>query len=181
MDGLSTEVVGLDDPHIAWHDLRVAPRRSEDRFDVGKEPLLGRAQPGGNPSSGQEEPADRFSPVRDGQAARLRRAIAVLDEDDVATVLIGEDFEEWTFPTLVLPPDVKEECFVLIEGSGRDLQVIGVAHSLPSLDSRLGRRLNRKRPIVVPLPHREHHSPEVKDLSIDQRVSRYARNLGSKR
>lgn len=34
VDGLSTEVVGLDDPHIAWHDLRVAPRRSEDRFGL---------------------------------------------------------------------------------------------------------------------------------------------------
>jgi hypothetical protein len=100
-------------------------------------------------------------------------------EDDLATVLIGEDFEEWTFPIHVLPEDVKEESFVLIEGAGRDLRVIGVAHSLPSLDSRLDRRLNRKRAIVVPLPHREHHSPEVKDLAIDQRVSRYARNLGS--
>jgi predicted MPP superfamily phosphohydrolase len=34
LDGLPTEVVGLDDPHIAWHDLRVAPRRSEDRFGI---------------------------------------------------------------------------------------------------------------------------------------------------
>ena len=26
------ELLGLDDAHIAWHDLRVAPRRSPDRF-----------------------------------------------------------------------------------------------------------------------------------------------------
>ncbi|MEX0990419.1 MAG: metallophosphoesterase [Actinomycetota bacterium] len=32
--GIPAEVVGLDDPHIAWHDLRVAPRRAADRFGL---------------------------------------------------------------------------------------------------------------------------------------------------
>ena len=32
VDGLPIELLGLDDAHIAWHDLRVAPRRSPDRF-----------------------------------------------------------------------------------------------------------------------------------------------------
>jgi predicted MPP superfamily phosphohydrolase len=32
IDGVPMELLGLDDAHIAWHDLRVAPRRSPDRF-----------------------------------------------------------------------------------------------------------------------------------------------------
>jgi predicted MPP superfamily phosphohydrolase len=32
IDGVPIELLGLDDAHIAWHDLRVAPRRSPDRF-----------------------------------------------------------------------------------------------------------------------------------------------------
>ena len=32
VNGLPIELLGLDDAHIAWHDLRVAPRRSPDRF-----------------------------------------------------------------------------------------------------------------------------------------------------
>ena len=56
--------------------------------------------------------------------------------------------------------------------------VIGVAHSVPSLESRLTRDLNRRRPIVTPLPQRDHHEPEAEELSITKRVSRYARDLG---
>jgi predicted MPP superfamily phosphohydrolase len=33
LDGLPIELLGLDDAHIRWHDLRVAPRRTE-RFGV---------------------------------------------------------------------------------------------------------------------------------------------------
>jgi predicted MPP superfamily phosphohydrolase len=32
LDGLPVELLGLDDAHIAWHDLRVAPRTSPERF-----------------------------------------------------------------------------------------------------------------------------------------------------
>jgi predicted MPP superfamily phosphohydrolase len=32
LDGLPVELLGLDDAHIAWHDLRVAPRSSPDLF-----------------------------------------------------------------------------------------------------------------------------------------------------
>jgi hypothetical protein len=96
----------------------------------------------------------------------------------VATVLIGEDFDEWTFPTHVLPAGVHEESFVLIEGTGRDLTVIGVAHSVPSLESRLTRDLNRRRPIVTPLPHRDHQEADAEAVTITKRVSRYARDLG---
>jgi predicted MPP superfamily phosphohydrolase len=32
LDGLEIELLGLDDAHIRRHDLRVAPRRAEDRF-----------------------------------------------------------------------------------------------------------------------------------------------------
>ncbi len=32
LDGLPIEVLGLDDAHIRWHDLRVAPRTAPERF-----------------------------------------------------------------------------------------------------------------------------------------------------
>jgi predicted MPP superfamily phosphohydrolase len=32
LDGLPIELLGLDDAHIGWHDLRVAPRTSPERF-----------------------------------------------------------------------------------------------------------------------------------------------------
>lgn len=34
LDGLPVEVLGLDDAHIAWHDLRIAPRTSPERFGL---------------------------------------------------------------------------------------------------------------------------------------------------
>ncbi len=34
LDGLPVELLGLDDAHIHWHDLRVAPRRASDRFGI---------------------------------------------------------------------------------------------------------------------------------------------------
>ncbi len=34
LDGLPIELLGLDDAHIAWHDLRVAPRSSPERFGL---------------------------------------------------------------------------------------------------------------------------------------------------
>ncbi len=32
LEGLDVELVGLDDAHIGWHDLRVVPREAPDRF-----------------------------------------------------------------------------------------------------------------------------------------------------
>ena len=34
MNGLPIELLGLDDAHLRWHDLRVAPRRAPDRLGV---------------------------------------------------------------------------------------------------------------------------------------------------
>jgi uncharacterized protein len=34
LDGLPVELLGLDDAHIRWHDLRVAPRNAPDRFGM---------------------------------------------------------------------------------------------------------------------------------------------------
>jgi uncharacterized protein len=34
LDGLPVELLGLDDAHIQWHDLRVAPRQEPDRFGI---------------------------------------------------------------------------------------------------------------------------------------------------
>ena len=34
LDGLPVELLGLDDAHISWHDLTVAPRRAPERFGL---------------------------------------------------------------------------------------------------------------------------------------------------
>jgi predicted MPP superfamily phosphohydrolase len=34
LDGLPVELLGLDDAHIGWHDLRVAPRTEQERFGL---------------------------------------------------------------------------------------------------------------------------------------------------
>lgn len=34
LDGLAVELVGLDDAHIGWHDLRVVPREAPERFGI---------------------------------------------------------------------------------------------------------------------------------------------------
>jgi predicted MPP superfamily phosphohydrolase len=34
LDGLPVELLGLDDAHIRWHDLTVAPRRAPERFGL---------------------------------------------------------------------------------------------------------------------------------------------------
>jgi predicted MPP superfamily phosphohydrolase len=34
MNGVAIELLGLDDAHLRWHDLRVAPRRAPDRFGL---------------------------------------------------------------------------------------------------------------------------------------------------
>lgn len=34
LDGLPIELLGLDDAHIRWHDLRIAPRQAPERFGV---------------------------------------------------------------------------------------------------------------------------------------------------
>jgi predicted MPP superfamily phosphohydrolase len=34
LDGLGVELLGLDDAHIRWHDLRVVPRTAPDRFGL---------------------------------------------------------------------------------------------------------------------------------------------------
>ena len=34
LDGLPIELLGLDDAHIRWHDLRVAPREEPERFGI---------------------------------------------------------------------------------------------------------------------------------------------------
>lgn len=34
LDSLAVELLGLDDAHIRWHDLRIAPRRAPERFGI---------------------------------------------------------------------------------------------------------------------------------------------------
>lgn len=106
------------------------------------------------------------------------RVPAVVDRivDGLAVVLVGAEGDEWDFPLDLLPADVGPGTELELEGHGRDLRVTGVGSSHSSVEARLDRGLNRKRPIVVPLPHR---SPAATpDVQPHERPSRLARGLG---
>jgi hypothetical protein len=102
-------------------------------------------------------------------------------EDGVAVVLVGADLEEWDFPAHLLPGDAKEGTVLRLRLLDGSYEVVGIDPSVKPLEERLDRRLNRKRPIVFPLPHREHPEPELDDTPVDidphERVSRLARGL----
>lgn len=100
--------------------------------------------------------------------------------DGVATVLIGSELEEWEFPAHLLPPETREGSVLRLQSSDGTYEVIGLDPSVKPLEERLDRRLNRKRPIVFPLPHREHLEPIPDDELVEvspQRASRLARGL----
>lgn len=100
-------------------------------------------------------------------------------EDGVATVLVGDDLEEWDFPAHLLPDEAKEGTVLRLRYVEGIYEVIDIDPSIKPLEERLDRRLNRKRPIAFPLPHREHTEAPPAAIEIDQneRISRRARDL----
>jgi hypothetical protein len=101
-------------------------------------------------------------------------------DDGVATVLVGVDLEEWEFPAHLLPADAREGTVLRLHVIDDSYEAIDIDPSVKPLEERLGRGLNRKRPIVFPLPHREHLEPvpadEIAEVS-PERASRLARGL----
>ncbi|GIU84540.1 MAG: hypothetical protein KatS3mg008_1315 [Acidimicrobiales bacterium] len=97
-------------------------------------------------------------------------------EDGVAIVLVGNDLEEWDFPAHMLPPEAQPEDVLILEGWGRDFKVVGIEKLNPTIEARLGRAMIQKKRIQQPLPRRE-PPPKTPELRIEQRVSRYFRDI----
>ena len=104
---------------------------------------------------------------------------AVVDHLDrgVARVLIGDGLEEWEFPVRLLPENVTDGTVLLLEAHGGTYTVVGLGANRPSVEDRLCRGLNRRRPIVFPLPQRNTDDEEPAE-SRTPRASRLARQLG---
>jgi len=76
----------------------------------------------------------------------MTRAVVIKIDLGVATVLVGENQEEWDFPTQLLPSDTTEDSILLLTGEGYGLQVVGLApERVDSVQNRLNRGLNRRR------------------------------------
>lgn len=100
--------------------------------------------------------------------------------DGVATVLVGADLEEWGFPSHLLPADAREGTVLRLHSVDGSYEVVDIDASIKPLEERLGRGLNRKRPIVFPLPHREHleRVPDEELVEVSpERASRLSRGL----
>jgi hypothetical protein len=102
-------------------------------------------------------------------------------EDGVAIVLVGAALDEWDFPAHLLPDEAKEGTVLRLREVDGSYEVVDIDPSVKPLEERLDRGLNRKRPIVFPLPHREHTDPidesDVIEIDGHERVSRLARGL----
>jgi hypothetical protein len=107
----------------------------------------------------------------------LTQAVVERIRDGLATVLVGPEAEEWAFPAHLLPTEATEGSLLILEGNGRNFQIIGIAASPDGVHERLARSLNRRRRIVFPLPHREIPVP-VPETELPDRPSRMARDLG---
>jgi hypothetical protein len=107
----------------------------------------------------------------------LTQAVVERIRDGLATVLVGVDLEEWDFPAHLLPPEAVEGSVLILEGSGRNFHIIGIGAGPDGVEERLSRRLNRRRRIVFPLPHREIPIP-VSEVLMPDRPSRMNRDLG---
>jgi hypothetical protein len=123
-----------------------------------------------------ESPPDNRG--RDMAGEPLSQAVVERIRDGLATVLVGSEAEEWAFPAHLLPPEAIEGGLLILEGNGRNFQIIGIAaHQTDGVHERLARSLTRRRRIVFPLPHREIPVP-VPDTNLPDRPSRMARDLG---
>jgi hypothetical protein len=83
----------------------------------------------------------------DPDAADTTTATVISLEDGIATVLVGEEGEEWAFPAHLLPSDCSNQSVIVLTGEGRDLRVLGLAEQAHdgSVECRLNRGLNRRR------------------------------------
>lgn len=124
-----------------------------------------------------ETTCDTTFPGGDMTTEPLVQAVVERIADGLATLLVGPDEEEWVFPAQLLPPEAADGSVLILEGRGRNFSVIGIGLGPVTVEDRLARALNRRRRIVLPLPHREIPVP-VPDVRPHERPSRMIRDLG---
>lgn len=122
-------------------------------------------------------PEERVAADERHSASEVTQAIVDHLDRGVARVLIGEGLEEWEFPVRLLPENVTDGTVLLLEANGGTYTVVGVGMNRPSVEDRLCRGLNRRRPIVFPLPQRDTTDEEPAEPRAP-RVSQLARQLG---
>jgi hypothetical protein len=79
--------------------------------------------------------------VGDGQ----REGVVISLDHDGAHVLVEQTGEEWYFPTTLVPESLAANDVVVLQGSGRDVRIVGTDSLMPSVEARLQRGLNRRR------------------------------------
>jgi hypothetical protein len=109
----------------------------------------------------------------------LTQAVVESIKDGLATLLVGPLAEEWEFPSHLLPREATEGCTLILEGSGRNFEIIGIAAGPDGVEDRLSRSLSKRRRIVFPLPHREIPVPVAENTTLSDRPSRLFRDLGT--
>lgn len=123
-------------------------------------------------------PTEEQAQVEQQSARDVTQAIVDGLDRGVAKVLIGDGLEEWEFPVGLLPENVTDGTVLLLQASGGSYRVLGVGQNRPSVEDRLCRGLNRRRPIVFPLPQREVADGDQPARQRTPRVSRLIRDLG---
>ena len=123
-------------------------------------------------------PPEEQTAVTGEQAARdVTQAIVDHLDRGVARVLIGDGLEEWEFPVRLLPENVTDGTVLLLEARGGTYNVLGIGVNQPTVEDRLCRGLNRRRPIAFPLPQRD-ACDEAPAEERAPRASRLLRDLG---
>lgn len=77
-------------------------------------------------------------------ATEVRGAVVEID-DGVATILVGDEAEEWYFPVGLLPDGTVIDSVVLLAGEGRDFHIVGPDIAARTVESRLERTLRLER------------------------------------
>ena len=79
-------------------------------------------------------------------SSEITRAVVMSIDHGVATILVGDQQEEWDFPLDLLPEGTGEDSIVLMSGEGYSLRAVGLApERVDSVQSRLNRGVNRRR------------------------------------
>lgn len=126
-----------------------------------------------------ESTCTTMSPDQAGAEEPLVQSVVERIEDGLATLIVGPNEEEWVFPAHLLPAEATEGSVLILQGKGRNFGIIGIGLRPVTVEDRLARSLNRRRRIVVPLPHREIPVP-VPDVHPTGRPSRMIRGLSQR-
>lgn len=76
---------------------------------------------------------------------RVREGVIIELDDFGARIVVGDGDEEWFFPNVLLPEAAGLNDVVVLEGEGVNTRICATDSMHPSVESRLQRKLNRRR------------------------------------